>query len=191
MSFTRLAGAWSSAGFLAKRTLPLASSRRTDSALSAGRRPFCAHAGVSPAPSASDKLRRRIPTRTAAQSTRDGPTGPRENAPRVYLTARLSSFEGLKRGMRPPDTFIGWPVRGFLPFRGLRRAIEKVPKPTTVTGCPRLSDVRTAPRSARRERSAAAFVHPLAAAIEVTRSARVIIGLLSAPSHDRATAPGC
>src|SRR5262245_8192447 len=91
-------------------------------------------------------------------------------------TARFSSFEGRKRGIRPPETFMGCPVRGFLPVRGLRRATEKVPKPTSVTGRPRLSEVRTEERSARRARSAAAFVHPLAVAIEATRSARVMPG---------------
>ena len=55
----------------------------------------------------------------------------KENAQR---TARFSSFDGLKRGKRPAETFIGWPVRGFLPLRGLRRATEKVPNPTRVTG---------------------------------------------------------
>ena len=40
MSLTRLAGAWSSAGFLAKSTRPSVSSRSTDSALSASGRLF-------------------------------------------------------------------------------------------------------------------------------------------------------
>src|SRR5262245_16631003 len=82
--------------------------------------------------------------------------------------------------MRPPDTFIGLPVRGFLPRRGFRRATEKVPKPTSVTGRPRLSEPWIPASSARSARSAATFVHPLAAAIEDTRSARVMTGYLSA-----------
>src|SRR3972149_5812430 len=34
--------------------------------------------------------------------------------------ARLSSGEGLNLGVRPPATFLGWPVRGFLPLRAFR-----------------------------------------------------------------------
>jgi hypothetical protein len=80
----------------------------------------------------------------------------------------------LNLGVRPPATFIGWPVRGFLPLRALRRPTENVPKPTRVTGCPRLSDVRIDARSARSARSEAALVQPLSAAIDAMRSARVM-----------------
>src|SRR5574337_748098 len=62
--------------------------------------------------------------------------------------ARLSSGDGLNLGVRPPATFMGWPVRGFLPLRALRRPTEKVPNPTRVTGCPRLSEVRIEARRA-------------------------------------------
>src|SRR3990172_5704376 len=95
--------------------------------------------------------------------------------------ARLSSGEGLNLGVRPPATFMGWPVRGFLPLRALRRPTEKVPKPTRVTGCPRLSEVRIEARSARSARSEAALVQPLSAAIDATRSARVMRGAMPWP----------
>jgi uncharacterized membrane protein len=94
----------------------------------------------------------------------------------LFLRERFNSFEGLKRGVRPPATCIGWPVRGFLPLRGLRRVTEKVPKPTRVTGWPRLSEMRTDSRKARSARSAPALVQPLDAAIAVTRSTRLICG---------------
>lgn len=77
-------------------------------------------------------------------------------------------------GVRPPATFMGLPVRGFLPLRALRRPTENVPKPTRVTGCPRLREVRIDARSARSARSEAVFVQPLSAAIDVMRSARVM-----------------
>lgn len=69
-------------------------------------------------------------------------------------------------------------MRGFLPLRGLRRLTEKVPKPTSVTGWPRLSELRIDASSARSARSAAALVHPDASAMEVTSSALVIVGAL-------------
>src|SRR5215813_6027402 len=46
MSLTRLAGAWSSDGFLAKRTVPSGASRRADSALRCSGRSAWAHAGA-------------------------------------------------------------------------------------------------------------------------------------------------
>src|SRR6185503_2864461 len=91
----------------------------------------------------------------------------------------FNSFEGLKRGVRPAATTIGWPVRGFLPRRGLRRPTENVPKPTRVTVGPRFSEVLMDASSARRARSDAALVQPLEAAMEATRSARVMQELLS------------
>src|SRR5207302_337961 len=63
--------------------------------------------------------------------------------------ARFNSDEGLKRGARPPATCMGLPVRGFLPLRALRRVTQKVPKPTRVTGWPRLREPRIDARSAR------------------------------------------
>ena len=77
-------------------------------------------------------------------------------------------------GVRPPATFMGLPVRGFLPLRALRRPTENVPNPTRVTGCPRLSEVRIDASNARSARSEAALVQPLSAAIDATRSARVM-----------------
>src|SRR5262249_31404488 len=74
-------------------------------------------------------------------------------------------------GVRPPLTTMGWPVRGFRPRRGLRRVTENVPKPTSVTGCPRLSEVRMAARRARRAQSAAVLLQPLASAMAATISA--------------------
>src|SRR5713101_7932701 len=95
--------------------------------------------------------------------------------------ARLSSGEGLNLGVRPQATFMGWPVRGFFPLRAFLRPTENVPKPTSVTGCPRLSEVRIEARSARSARSEAALVQPLSVAIDATRSARVMSGESPSP----------
>src|SRR6266542_4470626 len=95
--------------------------------------------------------------------------------------ARLSSGEGLNLGVRPPATFMGLPVRGFFPLRALRRPTENVPNPTSVTGWPRLREVRIDRRSARSARSEAALVQPLSAAIEVTRPARVMREAMPSP----------
>ena len=86
----------------------------------------------------------------------------------------MSSLDGLKRGVFPATTFIGWPVRGFLPRRGFRRVTENVPKPTSVTGRPRLSELRIEASRARSARSVAALLQPLDLDIDFTRSARVI-----------------
>src|SRR5204862_6376915 len=67
-------------------------------------------------------------------------------------TACFSSFEGLKRGTRPP-TVTDCPVRGFFIVRGLRRATENVPNPTRVTESPCLSDARMPASGARMARA--------------------------------------
>src|SRR2546427_4290278 len=51
---------------------------------------------------------------------------------------------------RSPPTVTDLPVRGFFSVRGLRRATENVPKPTSVTASPCLSDARI-PASSRSE----------------------------------------
>src|SRR5574341_484694 len=75
--------------------------------------------------------------------------------------------------MRPP-TVTDWPVRGFFIARGLRRATEKVPKQTSGTESPRLSDALIPASMARTARSVEALGQPAAAAIRTTRSALVI-----------------
>lgn len=92
-----------------------------------------------------------------------------------YRRERLRSREGLKWGVRPAVTCMGRPVRGFFPRRGRRRGAEKVPNPTRVTNCPLRSAPRIEARSARRARSAATLVHPPAAAMDATISARVTL----------------
>src|SRR5215470_12696181 len=59
--------------------------------------------------------------------------------------------------------------------RGRRRATEKVPKPTRVTGSPRRSAARTAFSIVRSARSLAARGQPEAFAMRATRSARVTL----------------
>ena len=59
--------------------------------------------------------------------------------------------------------------------RGRRRATEKVPKPTRVTGSPRRSAARTAMSIVRSARSLAARGQPEACAMRATRSARVTL----------------
>src|SRR3989442_13315310 len=95
-------------------------------------------------------------------------------------TACLNSFDGLKRGIRPA-TVTAWPVRGFFSVRGLRRATENVPKPTSVTASPRFSEPRIPASAAPSARSEPDFGHPAAAAILTTRSALVIGGYIPHP----------
>src|SRR5262249_4298144 len=90
---------------------------------------------------------------------------------------RFNSLDGLKRGDLPATTFIGWPVRGFLPLRDFRRVTANVPNPTRVTGCPRLSEPPMDASRARRAPSAAGLGHPPAFAIDATRSALVKAGI--------------
>src|SRR5262249_7455180 len=124
MSLTRLAGAWSSAACFANRTLPLASRSSTASALSVRRRAFWAQAG--PATTESNAPSRRIPSRTALGVGRrtgiillSARAAPKEKPRRGYRTARLSRFEGLKRGRRPPAPFLGPALPRVLSPRGL------------------------------------------------------------------------
>src|SRR3990170_8821576 len=88
MSLTRLAGAWSSAAFLEKSTLPSASRSRTASALRAGARPFCAQAGAAASQSITLKARMK---RTAVNLTRGRAPVKREKLPdrSLQLLGRL------------------------------------------------------------------------------------------------------
>src|SRR2546430_852750 len=115
MSFTRLAGARSSSAFFSKSARPSASRRSTDSAdtdvgrpFRLGGRPSSARtaAGISKAVSAADPASRRLGcTAVILASGRS-----RQQGKSPQRTACFSSFEGLKRGTRPP-TVTDCPVR--------------------------------------------------------------------------------
>src|SRR5262245_530916 len=110
MSLTRLAGAWSSDGFLEKRTLPWASRRSTESALSDNGRALwlTAHEGPASANDRTKARRRRAGTFPPFYPrTVRSPNKTRSADQNGQRTARLSSFDGLKRGDRPATTFIG------------------------------------------------------------------------------------
>jgi len=88
-------------------------------------------------------------------------------------TACRSSFDGRKRGIRPPATVTVRPVRGLRTVRALRRVAENVPKPTRVTVSPRLSAVRIPASIERTARSVAVLDQPVVVAMRLTRAARV------------------
>src|SRR5262249_7772327 len=145
---------WAPAGVRRQRVEPTGRSRRREPRRQwspPGRRAY----GL-------DALRSILAT---AGSRRQGKTGQR--------TACFSSFEGLKRGMRPATVTV-WPVRGFRRVRGFLRATENVPNPTSVTASPRFSEARIPPSAARSARSVPALGQPDAAAIRATISAFVI-----------------
>src|SRR5262245_51482229 len=176
MSFTRLAGARSSSGFLAKRVLPSGSSRSTASAESSSGRPSatgrpCAVAMKGATAAASTARTASIRPGCTEEILASGRRGHQGKTPQ--RTACFISFDGLKRGMRPATVTV-WPVRGFFTVRGLRRATENVPKPTRVTGSPRLSEARMPASAARRARSEPALGQPEASDIRLTISALVI-----------------
>src|SRR2546426_317767 len=195
MSLTRLAGGRSSSAFFAKSGRPEASSSRTAPAetdagrlFELGRRASCATAaaGTSKAASAASAVRRLECTVAILASGRS-----RQQAKSRQRTACFSSFEGLKRGARPP-TVTDWPVRGFFSVRGLRRATENVPKPTSVTASPCLSDARIPASSARMARSVDALGHP-AAPFEHLRSsmANTDPDAFEGATEAAAEGPGC
>src|SRR5262245_10744122 len=176
MSFTRLAGARSSSGFLAKRILPSGSRSRTASADSSSGRPSatgrpCAVAMKGATAAASTATTASIRPGCTEEILASGRRGDQGKIPQ--RTACFISFDGLKRGMRPATVTV-WPVRGFFTVRGLRRAAEKVPKPTRVTGSPRFSEARMPASAARSARSEPALGHPEASDIRLTISALVI-----------------
>src|SRR5262245_44521394 len=179
MSFTRLAGARSSSGFLAKRVLPSGSSRSTASAESSSGRPSatgrpCAVAMKGATAAASTARTASIRPGCTEEILASERRGHQGKIPQ--RTACFISFDGLKRGMRPA-TITVWPVRGFFTVRGLRRATENVPKPTRVTGSPRFSEARMPASAARSARSDPALGHPEASDIRLTISALVISAL--------------
>src|SRR3990170_6356056 len=94
MSFTRLAGAWSSDGFLAKSTVPSGASRRADSALRCmGRSPW-AQAGAAVSRAAEEIRTRR---RTSAHSSGAGGPGQAKN----LTDGPLELGRGLEPGRAP------------------------------------------------------------------------------------------
>src|SRR4029450_5226962 len=105
MSFTRLAGAWSSPAFFENRILPWASRRSTASALSGNGRALwlTAHEGSASATDRTKARRRRAGTfsHSTIHGASSHQTKRRSADKNGQRTARLSSLDGLKRGDRP------------------------------------------------------------------------------------------